>query len=100
MSHLNRRQALRLFAAAGAAGLTAPILSACTSSSDDPTDTLTAPSGPPVKIGMIVPQAGAFKDLGNELDNGFSLYLALHDNKLGGRYPTWLEQLRQISRHF
>jgi branched-chain amino acid transport system substrate-binding protein len=84
VSHLNRRQALRLFAAAGAAGLTAPILSAC-SSSDDTTDSTAVPSGPPIKIGMIVPQTGMFKDFGTELDNGFSLYLRLHDNKLGGR---------------
>ncbi|GAA4244172.1 ABC transporter substrate-binding protein [Dactylosporangium darangshiense] len=87
MSHLNRRQALRLFAAAGVAGMTAPILSAC-SSTDSTTGAPTAPSGPPIKIGMIVPQTGAFKDLGNELDNGFSLYLQQHANKLGGRQVT------------
>lgn len=87
MSHLNRRQALRLFAAAGAAGLTAPILSACSSSSS-PSGSSTVPSGPPIKIGMIVPQSGVFKDLGTELDNGFGLYLQQHDNRLGGRQVT------------
>ena len=86
VSHLNRRQALRLFAAAGAAGLSAPILSAC--SSDDTTDSTAVPSGPPIKIGMIVPQTGMFKDFGNDIDNGFSLYLQQHGNKLGGRPVT------------
>ena len=87
MSHLNRRQALRLFAAAGAAGLAAPLLSAC-SDSEDPTDSTAVPGGPPIKIGMIVPQNGVFKEFGTELDNGFSLYLQLHDGRLGGRQVT------------
>lgn len=84
MSHLNRRQALRLFAAAGAAGLAAPILSACGSSSNS-TPNPVLPGGPPVKIGMIVPLTGMYKDFGNDMDNGFNLYLQLHENKLGNR---------------
>ncbi|GGM11185.1 ABC transporter substrate-binding protein [Dactylosporangium sucinum] len=85
MSHLNRRQALRLFAAAGAAGLTAPILSACSSGSGSTANNPALPGGPPVKIGMIVPLTGMYKDFGNDMDNGFNLYLQLHDNKLGNR---------------
>ncbi|MEV0132319.1 ABC transporter substrate-binding protein [Dactylosporangium sp. NPDC050688] len=85
MSHLNRRQALRLFAAAGVAGAAAPLLSACSSGSGSSQSSSTPPSGPPVKIGMIVPLTGSRKDLGNEMDNGFQLYLKLHDNKLGNR---------------
>ncbi|MET7395468.1 ABC transporter substrate-binding protein [Dactylosporangium sp. NPDC005572] len=85
MSHLNRRQTLRLFAAAGAAGLTAPILSACSSSSDGTEGNTALPGGPPVKIGMIVPLTGMYKDFGNDMDNGFNLYLQLHENKLGNR---------------
>ncbi|WP_432833247.1 ABC transporter substrate-binding protein [Dactylosporangium sp. CA-092794] len=86
MSQLNRRQALRLFAAAGAAGLTAPILSACSNS--DESGAGSVPDGPPIKLGMIVPQTGMYKDFGNELDNGFGLYLQLRGNKLGGRDVT------------
>ncbi|WP_238009265.1 ABC transporter substrate-binding protein [Dactylosporangium sp. AC04546] len=85
MSHLNRRQALRLFAAAGAAGLSAPILSACSPSSDGTQSNSALPGGPPVKIGMIVPLTGMYKDFGNDMDNGFNLYLQLHENKLGNR---------------
>ncbi|MET7418137.1 ABC transporter substrate-binding protein [Dactylosporangium sp. NPDC005555] len=84
MSHLNRRQALRLFAAAGVAGTAAPLLSACSSGSSSNTN-VSLPTGPPVKIGMIVPLTGSRKDLGNEMDNGFQLYLKTHDNKLGNR---------------
>jgi len=84
VSHLNRRQALRLFAAAGVAGAAAPLLSACSDSGSNESNT-TLPTGPPVRIGMIVPLTGSRKDLGNEMDNGFQLYLKLHENKLGNR---------------
>ncbi|MEU0553914.1 ABC transporter substrate-binding protein [Dactylosporangium maewongense] len=84
VSHLNRRQALRLFAAAGVAGAAAPLLSACSDNSSSTSNTA-PPPGPPVKLGMIVPLTGSRKDLGNEMDNGFQLYLKLHDNKLGNR---------------
>lgn len=84
MSHLNRRQALRLFAAAGVAGAAAPLLSACSDSGSSASNA-TLPTGPPVKIGMIVPLTGSRKDLGNEMDNGFQLYLKVHENKLGNR---------------
>lgn len=85
MSHLNRRQALRLFAAAGVAGAAAPLLSACSDGSGSSETNASLPTGPPVRIGMIVPLTGSRKDLGNEMDNGFQLYLKLHENKLGNR---------------
>ncbi len=85
MSQLNRRQALRLFAAAGVAGAAAPLLSACSDGSGSSESNVALPTGPPVRIGMIVPLTGSRKDLGNEMDNGFQLYLKLHDNKLGNR---------------
>ncbi|MEV4507947.1 ABC transporter substrate-binding protein [Dactylosporangium sp. NPDC049525] len=65
------------------AGAAAPLLSACSGSDSDANTSL--PTGPPVKIGMIVPLTGSRKDLGNEMDNGFQLYLKLHENKLGNR---------------
>src|ERR1044071_8605595 len=85
VSQLNRRQALRLFAAAGVAGAAAPLLSACSGDSGSSESNTALPTGPPVKIGMIVPLTGSRKDLGNEMDNGFQLYLKLHENKLGNR---------------
>lgn len=39
----------------------------------------------PVKIGLLIPQSGVYKSLGDDLDAGFTLYLKEHDNKLGGR---------------
>ncbi|HEX6499970.1 MAG TPA: ABC transporter substrate-binding protein, partial [Micromonosporaceae bacterium] len=80
MSQLNRRQALKLFAALGAAGVAGPALAACGSGgSDDSGDRS------PVKIGMLVPQSGAYKTIGDEQTYGFELYVRLNGNKLGGR---------------
>ncbi|GAA1162048.1 ABC transporter substrate-binding protein [Ornithinicoccus hortensis] len=39
----------------------------------------------PVKIGLLVPQSGVYKSLGDDMKAGFEVYLEQHDNMLGGR---------------
>lgn len=39
----------------------------------------------PVKIGLLVPQSGVYKSLGDDMKAGFEVYLEQHDGKLGGR---------------
>jgi branched-chain amino acid transport system substrate-binding protein len=39
----------------------------------------------PVKIGLLVPQSGVYKSLGDDMKAGFEVYLEEHGNKLGGR---------------
>ncbi|MFI6264365.1 ABC transporter substrate-binding protein [Micromonospora sp. NPDC051006] len=81
MSQMNRRRALQLLAALGTTGLVA----AC----GDDTDGAPA-AGPksPIKIGLIAPQAGGFKAIGEEITNGFQLFLDLHQQQLGGHPVT------------
>ena len=79
MSELNRRGALRLFASLGAAGVAAPLLSACGES-----DTGDAPSKGTVKIGLLVPQSGANKAIGDDMKQGFELFRELNGGRLGG----------------
>lgn len=73
---MNRRRALQLLAALGTGGLAA----GCASDAE-PKDT---GAERPVKIGLIAPQSGAGKAIGDELSNGFELYLDLNDRRLGG----------------
>jgi branched-chain amino acid transport system substrate-binding protein len=82
VSQLDRRRALRLLASLGAAGVTAPALTACGADDDEAnaTDNL-----PPVKIGVIAPMTGVLKSDGDDLLNGFKLYLKLTGGKLGNR---------------
>src|SRR5688500_14093405 len=80
---MNRRRVLQLLAATvGTTGLTA----ACgTDAGDD------APAaGSPIKIGLIAPRTGGYKPTGDEILNGFQLFLDLNDQRLGDRPVTLL----------
>ncbi|MFC8845643.1 MULTISPECIES: ABC transporter substrate-binding protein [unclassified Micromonospora] len=81
MSQMNRRRALQLLAALGTTGLTA----ACATDGDKGPAT---PAGKPIKIGLIAPQTGGFKAIGDEIVNGFQLYLTLNGQQLGGHPVT------------
>ncbi|MFC0532962.1 ABC transporter substrate-binding protein [Phytohabitans kaempferiae] len=83
MPQIDRRQALKLFAALGAAGFAA----AC--ASDDGADTEPETSDVPVRIGLIAPQTGPLKAIGDDLVNGFRLFLQLNQDRLGG-HPVQL----------
>ncbi|MFB7268585.1 ABC transporter substrate-binding protein, partial [Streptomyces nojiriensis] len=39
----------------------------------------------PVKIGLLVPQSGTYKALGDDMKQGFELYVRQHGGRLGGR---------------
>ncbi|MFE9560518.1 ABC transporter substrate-binding protein [Streptomyces sp. NPDC006487] len=39
----------------------------------------------PLKIGLLVPQSGTYKSLGDDMKQGFELYVAQHGGRLGGR---------------
>jgi branched-chain amino acid transport system substrate-binding protein len=78
---LTRRQALKVLAALGVGGSAASVLSACSAGNS----TSAAADLPAVKIGLVVPQSGVYKTIGDDLTNGFQLYLNTHDKHLGGR---------------
>ncbi|MGC1214199.1 MAG: ABC transporter substrate-binding protein [Micromonospora sp.] len=83
MSQMNRRRALQLLAALGTTGLAA----ACGSESES---TTAAPPGSPIKIGLIAPGAGPNQAIGQEITQGFQLFLTLNDQQLGGHPVTLL----------
>jgi branched-chain amino acid transport system substrate-binding protein len=85
MAQFDRRQTLKLLASLGAAGASVPLLSAC-GSDDDVTGEAEVNKGP-VKIGLLVPQDGIFKAIGEDVQHGFELYLRLAGNRLGGYTP-------------
>lgn len=39
----------------------------------------------PIKVGLLVPQSGVYKSLGDDMKNGYDLYLEQNDGQLGGR---------------
>jgi len=82
LSQLDRRQALKMLASLGAAGVAAPVLSACGGSSLDGGSEKKAKGT--VKIGLLLPQSGVYKSLGDDMTQGFQLYKNLNGGKLGG----------------
>lgn len=82
LSQLDRRHVLRLFAAFGATGVVLPSLAACTTESRT---TKSNRSRQTLRLGLVVPQSGASRSLGDEISNGFQLYLRNQGNQLGGR---------------
>ncbi|MEV0805477.1 ABC transporter substrate-binding protein [Micromonospora sp. NPDC050200] len=80
MSQMNRRRALQLLAALGTTGLVA----GC--GTDDEGEPVTA--GSPIKIGLVAPNSGPGKTIGEDIVNGFELYLATHGQRLGGHPVT------------
>jgi branched-chain amino acid transport system substrate-binding protein len=78
LSQMDRRQALKFLAALGATGLA----TAC--STEQPPAAAEPPAhDDPVRIGMIAPLSGGYKSIGDELVNGFQLFLDLNDRRLG-----------------
>ncbi|MGW0435287.1 ABC transporter substrate-binding protein [Micromonospora sp. NPDC003197] len=81
MSQISRRQALSLLAALGATGITGAT-TACGTDSDSQTDRQL--SDDPVRIGLVAPRDGGDKPIGDEIVNGFRLFLELNEQRLGG----------------
>lgn len=90
MSGIDRRQAIKLLGLLGGAGLTA----ACSTFSDAADDeTGQVPlSSEPVRIGLLVPRTGNLKAIGDEMLNGFQLYLNLNDGRFGGHPVTLITE--------
>lgn len=78
MSQMDRRQALKLLTALGVTGLAAGCNRNTNTGADEPV------SGNPISIGLIAPQTGGYKPIGDEIIKGFQLFLELNGQQLGG----------------
>jgi branched-chain amino acid transport system substrate-binding protein len=80
-SGLSRREML------GVTGVAAiGLLTGCGSVGDEKTSGGSAEAGTgPIKVGLVIPQAGVYAPLGVDMKAGWDLYLSQHGGKLGGR---------------
>src|SRR5687768_16001173 len=78
---LTRRRVLGLFGAAAAL----PVLSACGSSVGGRAPAPAAPAGGggTVRVGLVVPQSGVYAGLGEDMQQGWDLWLAQNDRRFG-----------------
>ncbi|MGH3734928.1 MAG: ABC transporter substrate-binding protein [Micromonosporaceae bacterium] len=81
MPSFDRRRFLQL---SGTAAVGGTLASACTASTDGG-GTGKATDSRPVRIGLIWPETGVYKKLGDDQRNGWNLFLKLNGGKLGGR---------------
>lgn len=84
----DRRQLLRGVGALGAMAALPSLATACAGSAATSSNSSGGASGGPgqtLKIGLIVPLGGVYQTVGQEMKNGFQLYLDMNGNKLGGR---------------
>jgi branched-chain amino acid transport system substrate-binding protein len=88
VAQIDRRQALKLLGVLGGAGLTA----ACSAFTGDDEPDQAPVNSEPVRIGLLVPRTGAFKAIGDEMLNGFQLYLDLNEGRFGGHPVTLLTE--------
>jgi branched-chain amino acid transport system substrate-binding protein len=81
VSYIDRRQALKLLGALGGAGLSGAC-STLSGAGDEPDQTPV--NSDPVRIGLLVPRTGSLKAIGDDMRNGFQLYLDLNEGRFGG----------------
>jgi branched-chain amino acid transport system substrate-binding protein len=79
VSHLDRRQVLKIFGVLATAGVTG---AAAGCGSGDGSG-LEQPSGRRIKVGLIAPAIGPYASVGKDITQGFRLYLDTHRNLLG-----------------
>ena len=85
----NRISRRRLLGALGAAGVVAAV-PGCGSSVDQPSGTSTSAGGGggPVKVGLVIPQAGVYAPLGTDMKRAWDLFLERNNNKFGNYTVT------------
>ncbi len=89
LSQMDRRRALKLFGALGATSF-ATACSAVAGGDEKPGGDAT--SSRSVRIGLVVPGTGGLKQIGDEMQRGFQLYLKLNQGKFGGHQVELIVQ--------